>query len=266
MLPLLPFVAVQLGIELSSLFERGGARARQRLIGLGRRLEVCLVSCAFLLIMGLALCAATGLVDSVFFREAFAAVSELVSRMGTILLVSALIVLGSLRQNLRSVCATVWFLMIVCMTTVVSAGAVIKSYWKGFDVISSTWLATTVPGDRLALFKYSYDEYFDPILFYVRRPVRLISPESVGEECESSTVYASRRSWLDAHEELFPAPIVRIVTARERLQSVRGTHEQELVFFRCGTYSVVSGDKPPLLQDASLEHQSSGALSVSNPG
>jgi 4-amino-4-deoxy-L-arabinose transferase-like glycosyltransferase len=250
LLPLLPLVALQLGIEISSLLERGGVGVRQRLLRAARNVEVTLGSVAIVTFAGLSLSVASGLVSSNYFQDAYGAASHVLARMGGIILGISLVSFVVIRRSLNSVCASAWLMMLVLMTTVVAAGSSVKGYFKGFDVMSSTWLETIGQGDELAVLKHPFDEYFDPMLFYVRRPVRLIALESAPHECRSATVYATRRVWLDAHEQLFSGSIVRVATVRERGSAYKGRADRDVVFFRCSTLGGQAEHAKPLLQDA----------------
>jgi 4-amino-4-deoxy-L-arabinose transferase-like glycosyltransferase len=252
LLPLLPFVALQLGIEISSLLERGGVTVRQRLLNVARNVEVTLGGLAIAAFAGLSLCIATGLVTSDYFQDAYSAASQVLSRMGGVILGISLASFVVIRRSLNSVCASAWLMMLVVMTTMVSAGSSVKGYFKGFDAMSTTWLNTSGQGDELALLKHQFDEYFDPMLFYVRRPVRLVPLESGPSECRAATVYATKRAWLDAHEQLFSGSIVRVATVRERGSAYKGREDRDVVFFRCSTLGLPDESTKPVLQDANL--------------
>jgi hypothetical protein len=249
-LPLLPFVALQLGVEVSSLLERGGAELRQRLLRVARNVEVTLGSLSIVAFAGLSFAVASGFVSSNYLNDAYNAASHVLTRMGGVILGISLLSFAVIRRSLNSVCASAWLMMLVVMTTVVAAGASVKGYFKGFDAMSSTWLQTSGKGDELAVLKQPFDEYFDPLLFYVRRPVRLVTLESAPNECRPATVYATKRTWLDAHEQLFPGSIVRVATVRERGNAYKGRADRDIVFFRCSTLGLEAEHSKPVLQDA----------------
>lgn len=250
LLPLLPFIALQLGIEVSSLLERGGVVVRQRLLKGARRIEVLLGCLSLVIFAALSVAVAGDLVRSRPFQEAYGAASHVLTRMGGILLGVSLISFAVIRRALDSVCASAWLMMLVVMTTVVATGASVKGYFKGFDEMSSTWLATVGERDELAVLKQPFDEYFDPLLFYVRRPVRIIPLESAPDECRDATVYATKSAWLDAHEQLFAGSIVRVATVRERGSTYKVKADRDIVFFRCSMVAAQGEQASPLLQDA----------------
>jgi hypothetical protein len=234
LLPLLPLLAIQIALEFSNFFEQGGAGFRKRLLksaGIIERFLLCILA---VLIFGVTFVAESGILRSVNFRAAYFSLLPLLARLGPIVLILGLVALVGVRRNLKFLMASVWITSIVTLTSIVAAGAVIKSNFKAFDAIAMTWLATVGESEELGVFKHPFDEYFDPLLFYVRRPVRLIALDRIGEECREDTVYAAKRGWLDAHQHLFSGEIVRIVIAQERLLASRGDNKRDLVFFRCG--------------------------------
>lgn len=251
-LPLVPLVAIQLGLELSTLFERGEARQRQRLIRVGRGVELGLAGAFLSLVLISSLAVASGRVSSPWFLEGFSASAEVVSRMGAIVLCYALIVFVSVRRTPRAACCSVWFLMLVVMTTIVAVGTGIKAHFKGFDQMGRMWLATMGEGEHLAAFKHRFDEYLDPLLFYVRRPVRLVDLEDVGRECADRTVYVAKKGWLNQHERLIPGSIVRVLEISERLKSRRDSDDKTLVFFRCSSRGEDSVDVTKELREAAV--------------
>jgi 4-amino-4-deoxy-L-arabinose transferase-like glycosyltransferase len=253
LLPLLPLVAVQLGVEFSTLLDRASTHARSRLYLMGRRLEMWLAGVTLVVATVLSLLHAAQVSVYPGFTEGFQAASPVVVRIAPLLVVCGLVGFLLPHRRLRSLYMSVWCVAIIVMSGVLAAGAVVKGYFKGFDLISATWLQTVGEGEELAVFKHPRDEYFDPILLYVRRPVRLINIEKSPFECRQGTVYAAKRAWLDAHEQLFPSPLVRVVTVHERLRARRESAEREVVLFRCGIGDRGAPGGSPILQDARSE-------------
>jgi 4-amino-4-deoxy-L-arabinose transferase-like glycosyltransferase len=233
LVPILPLIAVQLGVEISSAFERGGATLRARLLRVGRRTEVWLTTFAMLAFFGISVVLELGILSNPNIRDAYNAIPMIVAWFGVLIAACGLLAFIGVRRGLFGTFASLWFLILVLMTGIVNGGLAVKAHLKGFDDIARTWLQTAARNERLAVFKHPFDEYFDPILFYVRRSVDLLSLDSFSRECNPSTVYAAKRSWLDAHDELFKGDIIRIVTLRERLLARRSDSSRDLVFFRC---------------------------------
>jgi hypothetical protein len=234
LIPLLPLIAVQLGIEFSSLFEGSGSRFRGRLIVLGKRISAILIGVCLVVLFGLILCSELELGLGAHLQESIAvSAQEVVPRLGIILLGAIGLATVSLRRSILEIYAGAWFLALILMTVTVNAGLSIKAHLKGFNDMALSWLATAGDGDNLAVFKHPYDEYFDPILYYVHREVRIVALDSVARECAKNVVYAAKQSWLDDNQGRFRGDIVRIVTVRERSLEMRSDVSRDLVFFRC---------------------------------
>lgn len=258
LLPLLPLIAVQLGAEISSLFEAGGDRARTRARRVGRTSEVLLAAVAMFLLAGIGVFGELFVPSAGYVRDAYMALPAVISRSGVLVMLCAIGAFVGLRRHLVALYGSVWCLMIVVMTSAVAAGASIKAYLKSYDQMAIAWLATASEQDTLAVFKHPFDEYFDPILYYVHRPVEILPLEAVASECKPAKVYAAKREWLDAHQRVFRGTIVRVLTVRERLLSHKGDPSRDVVFFRCGTF----GGSPERFESLPL-HDASESLSNS---
>ena len=251
LLPLLPLIAVQLGVELSSLFEREGDRARARASRVGRITEVVLTGAGMALLFVVGICGEFGLNAPGYLRDAYMAIPLVIARLSILIVGCGLIAFVGIRRSLPALFGSVWFVMLILMTGAIAAGMSVKAHLKGFDDMSRAWLSTAGESERLAVFKHPFDEYFDPILYYVHRPVTLFPLEAVLSECRPGTVYAAKQAWLNAHEEAFKGDIVRILTVRERLLAQRDDSARDIVFFRCGTYGRGGQQsESPMLQDA----------------
>jgi 4-amino-4-deoxy-L-arabinose transferase-like glycosyltransferase len=241
LLPLLPLIAVQLGVEVSSLFEGGGDRARARAVRVGRTTEVMLAGVSMFILFGIGVVGEFFLTPAGYLRDAYMAIPAVISRSAILVVVCAIGTFLGLRRRLLTLYGSVWCLMIVLMTSAVAAGASIKAHLKSFDQMATAWLATASERDTLAVFKHPFDEYFDPILYYVHRPVEILPFEAVSSECEPAKVYAAKRQWLDAHQGVFRGSVVRVLTVRERLLAHKNDASRDVVFFRCGTFGESSG-------------------------
>jgi 4-amino-4-deoxy-L-arabinose transferase-like glycosyltransferase len=255
LLPLFPLIALQLGVELSTFFERGGERARVRAARVGRTTEITLVTVSMLVLLAIGIFGEYFAATPGYLRDSYSVLSTVIGRLSILILLCTLVAFIGLRRQITALYGSVWFLMLVLMTGSVAAGATVKSHLKGFKQIATAWLATAKDTENLAVFKGAYDEYFDPILYYVHRRVRIVSLDAVENECEAGTVYAAKRAWLDPHEGLFQGQVVRVLTVRERFLASKGDGIRDLVFFRCGDYGGSQGRlESPRMQDA-VYHQ-----------
>ncbi len=244
LLPLLPLVALQLGVELSSLFERGGDRVRARSARLGRVSEVTLSVTIVLVLFAIGVCGEFALNSQGYLKEAYQAVSLLIGRLSVLAVVCTLGAFLGVSRKLPALLGSVWCLMLLIMTGAVHGGLTVKAHLKGFDQLAHAWLATASESEMLAVFKHPFDEYFDPLLYYVHRPVTIITLDAVGMECKANTVYAAKGEWLDAHQSIFNGSVIRVLTARERLAAKKGDTSRDIVFFRCDTYATKQNRNP----------------------
>jgi len=175
-----------------------------------------------------------------------------VDRFAPLLIAVCGVALMAARRSIMWHGVAVWLLMLSLQSGIVTTGAALKAEFKGHDVMASSWLATATETDRLVVFKQNFDEYFDPILFYVRRPVKPLPLESFASECESRTVYIAKRAWLDAHESLSAGMIVRVMVLREPLLTAHNDEKRDLVVFRCHRGARDDAFPSPLMHDARL--------------
>ncbi len=251
LLPLLPLVALQLGVELSSLFESGGDCARARAARVGRVTEVTLAALLVLVLFGVGLFGEFALTSPGYLKDAYQAMTLLVSRLGVLAVVCTVGTFLGVRRKLSTSYGAVWCLILLVMTGAVNGGLAVKAHLKGFNQMANAWLATASEHETLAVFKHPFDEYFDPLLYYVHRPVTILPLEAVDKECKPHTVYAAKSGWFNAHQGVFKGNVVRVFTARERLLAEKEDSSRDIVFFRCDTYATPTDQfESSLMQDA----------------
>jgi hypothetical protein len=112
-------------------------------------------------------------------------------------------------------------------------GSSIKAGLKDFPGMSRTLLSLVAPGERIAVIKGTYDEYFDPILFYVHREVSILDAEAERLQCEQGVVYVARREWMEKAEDVFGGTIAREMVLRERIAEMQSNTKRDIVVFRC---------------------------------
>jgi len=110
------------------------------------------------------------------------------------------------------------------------AGFGIKAELKGFGVMADriNAIAGSAP---LSVYKGSREEYFDPILYYVKRAVVIRPSEGRPEPCEG--YFIARRAWLEQHTAPHRRAIVPLGTLGTRLEEVTGRFENEIVVAKC---------------------------------
>jgi 4-amino-4-deoxy-L-arabinose transferase-like glycosyltransferase len=233
LLPLAPLVAVQLAVEVSRLFELGGERIKERSLRAGRRfLRINTAVIVIVLGVGAVL---SGLDYSSFPRVSLAVppLLRVVERFGLVLV--AIVVFGSfaLRRDHEGVFRALWFQCVALLTLAVNAGAAVKAHLKGFDEMAYVWLSAAREGEQLAVVKHPFDEYFDPMLYYVRRSVRVVSTEADAFRCEPRTVYVAKREWIESRHDSLRNLITRGTILRERLLAQSDSASRDIVMFRC---------------------------------
>lgn len=250
LLPLIPLVAIQLSVELSSILERRGVVGRRALMQVVRRVEIGLACFLLASGVGLALLADGAFAAHSLMATIQPAVEAIGERLAPLFLVAALVGILNYRSVDR-ICYLLWILGVLSMTGIVNLGATVKAELKGFDAMSLVWLTLRGPHEELAVIKHPFDEYFDPILFYVRRPVSLISTEDLVFSCEARMLYAARASWLSEQSGDVFRQIETVGLMRERWLSIKNDTSKDLVFFRCKSERPQDTFEPPPLQDAS---------------
>lgn len=232
-LPLLPFVSIEAALLLSMVLERGGMRARNVVWGVSRRAEVvlALVGVAVLVCAGLALhgdWSLHPLEDIVKFSMATFAV-----RLGAVLLI-ALGCVFAVRKNFGwMLYSSVWMLMVVLMTVLVGSGAMFKSTLRGFRGMAEQLRVLVEEQDRLIIIKERSDEYFEPLLFYLRKNVDFERSDAGLPSCDPDVLYCARRSWVDEHTRALPGAIREVAVLQETLHAMRRDGVREIVVFRC---------------------------------
>jgi 4-amino-4-deoxy-L-arabinose transferase-like glycosyltransferase len=249
-LPLQPFVAIQCAVLFSMFLERRGLPARERWWRLAHRLEgvaACLIV-ALLIGAGAAHQLDWGhhpLEEIVKFS-----CGPLTFRAGLVVLTTLTITRLFTRRNGRLPYARLWFLLIILMTLCVSAGNVIKGTMKGWPVMTEQLLLMVKPGQKISVIKDPFDEYFDPIFFYARRPITILSASEGIERCDSHTVYVAKRSWLHKNPKLVPGDITVLTTLRELKRAFEGGKGEDLDVFTCSKRADYEREAPKGLRDA----------------
>jgi hypothetical protein len=253
MLPLQPFVAIQCAVLFSMFLERRGLPAREKLWKSARKVEGMV---AFLVVLVLA---GAGIAHQVDWGHhpveeiVKFACATLTLRAGLVVLLT-LVSINLLKQKAGSPpYGRLWFLLILLMTLCVAAGNVVKGTMKSWPIMTEQLLLTVKPGQRIAVIKDTYDEYFDPIFFYARRPIAILSASEGIERCEARTVYVAKRSWLRKNPELVPGEITVLTTLRELKRAFEGGKGEDLDVFTCTTSVHHERPLPEGLKDAVLE-------------
>jgi hypothetical protein len=168
--------------------------------------------------------------------------------------IAVLITLAASRALARGVisipCARLWLLLTVLMTLSVASGNVVKGTLKSWPVMTEQLLLTVPAGQRIAVIKDPFDEYFDPIFFYARRPITIVNASEGIERCNPQTVYVARRTWLRNNPDLVPGDVRIRTTLRELKRAFEGGKGEDLDVFTCGPSVRYEKSLPEGIQDA----------------
>jgi 4-amino-4-deoxy-L-arabinose transferase-like glycosyltransferase len=233
LVPLYPLLAVQFALVAGTWMERGGSRFRQRVGALSRRLEwvLALLGIAVVILLGDAV--RLFLTDHPLRFELLSALALATPRLGVLILVTVVTIIAWTKKSLRSSLFCVWLAVVVLMTGLISTGASIKAHLKNFQGMSAQLLAQARPMDELTVIKGPFDEYFDPILWYVHRRVHVFRDDLDEAPCAEQRLYLARRQWLDKEPERLQGRVTELGVLRERGSAIKEDSERELVFFRC---------------------------------
>ena len=99
--------------------------------------------------------------------------------------------------------------------------------------MAKVWESTATRDDTFTVIKGPRDEYFDPILFYIRREVEIVEAADQRMLCADRRVYLTRARWLAENKTRFQGEVVEVQRLRERFATITDDTRRELVVFRC---------------------------------
>jgi hypothetical protein len=105
---------------------------------------------------------------------------------------------------------------LLCMALSVTTGSVTKFGLKRFPELAQQVTALADRGP-VAVLKVAGDELFDPILYYLGRPVRVLSPEDAGQVCDGRTLVLTRENTV--RDLLQGEPVQASLLSRYMLRS-----------------------------------------------
>ena len=233
MLPLYPCVAIQLAFVSAQGFQCGQFACRQRLAQGVRSLEFCLgvMGIIFFCVCGAFMWGAfrIGQSDELVRESLHLGLSE-----GAVVLFCCLLpcfIRGerSFRDGLRNVSIAALGILSICTLL----GSTVKAHLRGFPTMAAQWLEYGRDAEKLVVIKGCFDEYFDPILFYVRRDVEISDAEASHVPCDPKKVYLTRRSWLESDRQKFQGTLRDLKVLRGEAATLSGDSSRDLVAFRC---------------------------------
>lgn len=234
MLPLYPCVALQLGLLIAKALESGRFAIRKRLASGVRVVEIALgvLGIALFCVLGAYMQGAldVGRSDTLV-REALRGV---VPQVATVLFLTLIPCLLRGERGAAQCARNSALAMFGILATMTCVGSTIKAYAKDFPGMTEAWLRHAEGAQRLVVIKDNFDEYFDPIFFYVRREVEIQDAKSSSIQCEEGVTYLTRRSWLASSQGRLQGEPTDVFVIRERQFQDGVESPKDLVSFRCG--------------------------------
>ncbi len=240
LLPLMPLVAVELALLLLVVMDRQPQRTHARFLVACRRVRFVACAAAFVLFLSATLLMAgtfdVGALTGRIRYELF----QLMLPLGVALSLGLMAAKLVPAHGATRVVFTSWAALFSLMAVVVASGSSLKARFKDFRSMAAQIHEYNSAGRPLVVLKRNnYEEYFDPILYYLATPVRVVALSGGGFTCNPSEVYfteSSRVSELAVQAGQQIAVIGVLREGAERDFALSGTVEtvkHEIAVFRC---------------------------------
>lgn len=149
---------------------------------------------------------------------------------------------GGRYKDLRFRAFYAWFGFAALSAVIICVGTGIKGRIKNFEQIADA-VSLRVPADAaLAVMKHERDEFFDPVLYYLRRPVELLERNPERQECREYSMTLG--SWFDeVGENALRArgfEVNELARYNDLSDAEKGKHDREMVLFTCRAAPVES--------------------------
>ena len=238
MLPLYPLIAIQVAVLAVELFVRGETKARE---GLARTIQVVrpIVLCGAVVVAGgLGFVAQSPMLSQPIMLGLRPYLLSVAFPVAAILLIGLWPLYFITRETpLPKALTRTWHGLFMLVAVVVCAGLGIKSSLKDYPGLARRIAALVPPGASLAVVKDPFEEYFDPVLFYLRRDVTLVDVNRVDLPCAEGTIYLARTHVLHAALARFPGRITEISALREFGDEINNSRSREVIAFTCDPLS-----------------------------
>ena len=267
LLPLMPCVAIEVALLLTVRMDRCVTVWRGRILAACHRARSAIGVMAVLVVVGGILILSDfwpGEVD-----DATTIVKEALSRVllpaGVVLLVGLLGARLVPAQGGVHLVFTLWAGLFSLMAVIVSWGSTIKAHLKDFPEMARQVTALRSGAAQLVVIKDRFDEYFDPILFYIGAPVVVHPAEFEEFRCNPGAVYFTHTAWLtELISQRGGSDIVLLGVVREALKDAApGRKRREVSIFRC-SLGLLDKPVPSNLQSAQVHGATSLPCSTSS--
>lgn len=240
LLPLMPLVAVELALLLSVVMDRQPQRTYARFLVACRRVRFVACAVAFLLFLSATLLMAGAFDVGALTGRVRYELLQLMLPIGAAFLLGLMFTKLVPAHGATRVVFTSWAALFSLMAVVVASGSSLKARFKDFRSMAAQIQEYNAAGRPLVVLKRNnYEEYFDPILYYLATPVRVVALSSGGFTCNSSEVYFTESSRLSelalpAGQQIAVIGVLREgrdsdLNARSGVQPAK----HEIAVFRC---------------------------------
>lgn len=244
LLPLLPAVAIFVSLQGTSALFRGSSKQQGRIYMISRLFLGLLITIGVGLVGLLAVINVPGgaaMLGSHMPELPFGVSGRLraLQSMVGLTLVVVLLILYRRRRLVGEATLTLTLMLVfglwfALMSSITALSWTFKGVFKGFPEMAEKINGETSEHSVVSVVRDPRDEYFDPLLYYLGREVKLHPPEQKVLQCPGFTL--ARRSWVDAlPAEQMSKATVALKTAEWRLvQSGAEIHpERELYLLKC---------------------------------
>ncbi len=240
LLPLMPLVAVELALLLSVVMDRQPQRTHARFLVACRRVRFVACAVAFVLFLSATLLMAGAFDVGALTGRVRYELLRLMLPIGAAFLLGLMFAKLVPAHGATRVVFTSWAALFSLMAVVVASGSSLKARFKDFRSMAAQIQEYNAAGRPLVVLKRNnYEEYFDPILYYLGTPVRVVALSSSGFTCNSSEVYFTESSRLSelalpAGQQIAVIGVLREgrdsdLAARSGVQPAK----HEIAVFRC---------------------------------
>ncbi len=242
LLPLYPLMSMYLSLSFYDWIKQGNDQLQarlQRLLKIGQMFFCCIAVVllgVLVTVFGMNFFTEASIVSPVA-RGVFSWLSSKWSLVGLALVISCLGAWWLWIQSKSRLCvlsAVVFALMAVFCTF----GLGVKAYFKGFNLMAARILQET--GDRpLYVVRNRQDEYYDPVLYYIHREAKLMSPVVEEFKCpedKPSAYILAKGEYFDKLMEKgspLGSELKKVASMHERLDDLMGRNNRESVLFQC---------------------------------
>ncbi len=111
-----------------------------------------------------------------------------------------------------------------------STGEGLKNYLKGFDRMAAVQRQLIPVGDSIGIVRHVRDEYFDPLMMYLQRPVQILNPDTLADGERPDWILLQRRDV--AFAESLGIIGSQQITFRQPSDVVQGRTDRDIILLK----------------------------------